>query len=963
MADDRVHKRSPPEQKIALFRRLFRGREDVYARRFESRRTGKSGYQPACAHEWLPAICEKPRIKCSACPHQRFLPVTDKVLRWHLAGQDDRGEPMVMGAYPMLRDETCWFLALDLDGAAWHEDARALLETCRRFQVPVALERSRSGQAGHLWFFFPEALPARLARRLGSYLLTETMEGHPGLGFASYDRLFPNQDTLPRGGLGNLIALPLQKGARSRGNSVFLDERLEPFDDQWLYLSTVTSSSYLNGLGRARVEALVSRLERSGSELRVRLPSLEDDDGEEGTSWSLPPLGRVELPHRGELPQPVELILANQIDVAKRDLTAGLLNRLIRLAAFQNPEFVRAQAMRLPTYGKPRVIGCAELHGAYLGLPRGCLEETLALFATLKIPVTIRDKRFEGTRLEVKFLGTLRDEQKIAAQAMLSHDQGVLAATTAFGKTVIAAWLIAERGVNTLVLVHRRQLMEQWLDRLTLFLDLRHGEIGRIGGGRRKPNGRLDVALIQSLTCRGRVADLVADYGQVIVDECHHVSARSFQQVVRQFRGRFVMGLSATVTRKDGHHPLIFMQCGPVRYRVDARTQAAARPFTHTVQVRPTNFQLTDCRTTDVAQGHRRIEDGRVVFQEVCRALSGDARRNQLICGDVSSLLSEGRSPLVLTERHDHLDHLAENLATLGKPLFVLRGGMSRRQIREVGERLAAMGESEPRVILATGKFIGEGFDDARLDTLLLTMPISWRGTLAQYVGRLHRLHDQKRDIRVYDYADLNLPMLARMFERRCRGYDAVGYSILVPANAVPGWPSEVSLPVDPGWKLDYSASVRRLVEDGVDAPLARLFVQAVGEMTPDREGVLRARSGTEAFLYRRLQSLSLTAGKFRLNALLPIPFDGRGEMEVDLLCHAARLAIELDGPHHLESHDAYRRDRRKDALLQEHDYFVLRFLAEDVGKQLEMVLDTILRAVTRRESMRPTGEVTKPTH
>ena len=522
---------------------------------------------------------------------------------------------------------------------------------------------------------------------------------------------------------------------------------------------------------------------------------------------------------------------------------------------------------------------------------------------------------------------------------MLAHDTGILAATTAFGKTVVAAWLIAERRVNTLVLVHRRQLLQQWIERLSMFLGLPPDAVGRIGGGRTKATGLLDVAVIQSLVRKGVVLDCVAQYGQIIVDECHHLSAQNFEQVVRRAKARFVAGLSATVVRKDGHHPIIFMQCGPVRHRVDAKAQAAARPFRHNVLVRPTSF-----RPRGEAD-----PDARVQLQNLYRELIADEDRNRMICDDVVRALREGRSPLVLTERKEHLDALAGRLLSEAREVVVLRGGATPKEAKTIMERLATIGADERRVLLATGKYIGEGFDDARLDTLFLTMPVSWRGTIAQYAGRLHRLYDRKREVQIYDYADLNVPMLARMFDRRCRGYEAVGYTILLPGSAVPGWPAEVPLPVDSRWKNDYSASVRRLVRDGVDRPLADLFVHAAREVSPDAEGIERARSATEAFLSRRLETLAATIGRFRLNAQLPIPFDGWGNMEVDLLCEEARVAVEIDGGQHLNDADAYRRDRRKDQLLQEHGYFVLRFLAEDVGKRLDMVLDAILRTLTRR--------------
>lgn len=934
----RIGRASSVADKIVFFRSLFRGREDVYARRFESVKTGRSGYLPACGNEWVRGVCEKPRIKCADCPHRRFLPITDEVVRWHLSGRDPQGRDFVMGVYAMLPDETCFFLAVDLDGPDWRTDAVAFLKTCRQLAVPAALERSRSGNGGHIWMLFAEPIPASLARKLGAHLLTETMERRPEIGLSSYDRLFPNQDTLPKGGFGNLIALPLQKLARQHGHSEFLDDRLEPWPDQWSFLASVRK------VGRRQVEELVRNAEARGRVIGVRMAAVEEDDD---SPWILPPSRRrQDPPIDGPLPERVELVLADQIYIEKEPLAPALRNRLLRLAAFQNPEFYRAQAMRLPTYGKPRIIACAEEHAKHFALPRGCFDEVKELLAGLKIEVVVRDERCGGMPLTLTFTGTLRPDQQEAASALLRHETGVLSATTAFGKTVVASWLIARRGVNTLVLVHRQQLLEQWVERLSAFLNVPAKSIGRLGGGRRKLTGGLDVALIQSLVRQNTVNDSVANYGHLVIDECHHVSARSFELVARRAKARFVTGLSATVTRKDGHHPIVVMQCGPIRHRVDARQQARARPFTHHVIVRPTGFR----------PGEAPADNARMEFQRLCAALSADAGRNRLIVDDVLAAVREGRSPLLLTERTEHLRFFAEQISLEVPHVITLQGGMGRKALAATLAHAAEASDGKGRVVIATGKYIGEGFDDPRLDTLFLAMPISWRGTVAQYAGRLHRLHDGKREVRIHDYADLDVAMLARMFDRRCRGYEAIGYTIMLPASAVPGWPAEVTLPVDPAWKRDYAASVRRLIRDGVDTPLANLFVHAAP--LPEAQGEDRARSASEAFLFRRLQTLPETAGRFCLNAELPIPFDSHGRMEVDFLCAEARLAIELDGAQHLADAEAYRRDRRKDALLQQHGYFVLRFLAGDVGKHLDDILDRVLAALVHRA--RESGPVTK---
>jgi len=755
---------SSTAEKVALFRRLFAGRPDIFPVRWENRKAGRSGYALACANEWAKGICGKPQVKCGECPHQAFIPVSDDVIEKHLRGGDRRGHPdsdFVAGVYPMLLDETCWFLAADFDKDDWMADAVAMVDTCHAKGVPAALERSRSGNGGHVWIFFSEPVPARMARQLGSALLTETLERRPDVGFASYDRFFPSQDNMPLGGFGNLIALPLQRKARERGNSVFIDRDGRPHEDQWAFLSSRSR------LSADVVSDIVADAESRGRILGVRMP-VEDEAADE--PWRMTPSRRKEwAPIDTPPPDKISLVLADQLYFDRAGLSPATIARLIRLAAFQNPEFYRAQAMRLPTFGKPRIISCAELHPRHVGLPRGCLDEVLELIKVLGTEAEIRDLRTAGNPLplDTRFLGVLHGPQIKAFEALTPHDNGILAATTAFGKTVVAAALIARRARNTLVLVHRRELAAQWAERLKTFLNIDPKAIGIIGGGKRKPTGVIDIALIQSLARHGEVADLVADYGHLIVDECHHLSATSFELVARRAKARYVLGLSATVARKDGHHPIIFMQCGPVRHRVDARAQAADHGLRHRVRHRPTHFQLP---------GHLSCLD-RPSMPAVYAALAQDATRNDLIFDDVLKALEAGRSPIVLTERKDHLDHLQGRFSHFARNLVVLKGGMSAAE-RKASEAALRVSSDKERLILATGRYIGEGFDDQRLDTLFLTMPISWKGTLAQYVGRLHRQHQGKTEVLVVDYVDEAVPLLARMAAKRRAGYRALGYTI-----------------------------------------------------------------------------------------------------------------------------------------------------------------------------------------
>jgi len=734
-------------EKVALFRRLFRGRTDVHPVRWESATTGKSGYAPACANEWRPGICEKPRIKCANCGNRSLIPVSDAAIYSHLAGEK------TIGVYPLLPDDTCHFLAVDFDKAEWREDAKAFVQSCRELDVPVSLEISRSGNGAHAWIFFTATVPARDARRLGTAIISHTCSRTRQLSLTSYDRLFPNQDTMPKGGFGNLIALPLQKKPREAGHSVFVDDDFSIHPDQWAFLASIESMS------PEEVEPTILRATCPMHPLDVTFI----DDEDLSAPWKRPAPNKGTLP--GPLPEALTITLANLVYFEKAQLTQPLTNRLIRLAAFQNPEFYRAQAMRMSVWGKPRVIGCAENFPQHIGLPRGCLDAAQELLRSNGIRANIHDERIDGVHVDVEFAGTLRPDQEDAVDAMLPHDVGVLCAPTAFGKTVTGAAIIARRRVNTLILVHRTELLRQWRERLNTFLGIGKGVVGTIGGGRRKPTGKIDIAVMQSLSRKGLVDPLVEDYGQVIVDECHHVGAVSFDAILKGVKARYVLGLTATPIRRDGQQPIIFMQCGPIRH---AAAPPASAP--HDLEVVPRTLS----QPTPIP--------GDTGIQDIFRTLAEDQERTSAIADEAQRSVADGRKVLVLTERTDHLDSIRRALEEHDLEPFVLHGRMSKKHRANLVAEIDELPPDSPRILLATGRLVGEGFDHPPLDTLVLAMPVSWKGTLQQYAGRLHREHADKTDVRIIDFVDTSHPALLRMWEKRQRGYRAMGYRIAEPS-------------------------------------------------------------------------------------------------------------------------------------------------------------------------------------
>lgn len=754
------------EERVAIFHSLFKGREDVFARRWFSKTTGKSGYQPVCINEWRRGVCDKKKYKCADCPNRHFAPLTYQDLYRHLEGKDENCCDVV-GLYAIMPDNNCAFLCTDFDDKSckhgYKDDVLAFVGVCKEWIIPYAIERSRSGNGAHVWIFFEEPIPAFKARRLGNAILTEAMRHNGRMSFNSYDRFFPNQDRMPEGGFGNLVALPLQGQARKRRNSVFVDDDFLAYKDQWAFLYNI------NKVKDTEVDMLLNL--HVCEELGALTTSSESKP------WVTPIPQDIS---KDDFYSEIGITKADKIYIPLKAVSAKVLNHLKRIASFKNPEFYSKQALRLSTYSTPRIISCFDITDDYLAMPRGCEDAILSFLNENGVKYNIVDETNHGTPISVSFQGKEREEQLAAINALLMYSNGVLHATTAFGKTVTAAAIIARKKVNTLILVHSKALLAQWHERLTEFLSIDYVEppvpkkrgrhkkfspIGCLDSTDNSLHGIVDIALIQSCLDGDSVKHVVENYGMVIVDECHHVSSVTFENVLKSVKAHTIYGLTATPIRKDGHQPIIFMQCGPIRFSADAKSQIAKQSFERYLIPRFTSY--------------RSITDDKQSITTLYQLLSEDEIRNTLIVEDVCKAVEVGRTPIILTSRTAHVTILAEKLRGKVKNVVTLTGTGSTKEKRETLQHLHEISSEEPLAIVATGKYVGEGFDYPRLDTLFLALPISWKGLVAQYAGRLHRENEGKKDVRIYDYIDIHEPVCDNMYRKRLKGYAFIGYKII----------------------------------------------------------------------------------------------------------------------------------------------------------------------------------------
>ena len=758
------------DEKIALFRNFFKGRDDVFARRWFNKTTEKGGYQPVCINEWRRGICDKKKHKCAECPNRNFAPLTNQDIYRHLEGKDENGCD-VIGLYVVTSDNKCSFLCTDFDDKncthGYKDDVLAFISICREWRIPFGIERSRSGKGTHVWTFFDQPIPAYKARKLGNAILTEAMKRNGRMTFDSYDRFFPNQDKVPEGGFGNLIALPLQGKARKAGNSVFVDDQFLPFQDQWAYLYNVRK------IDESTVDALLTQHQ-------------QEDFGTLATSsenkpWEIPVIqDATQEDFNGRL----IIHKSDRIYIPLKSISNKVINHLKHIAAFKNPEFYSKQAMRISTYNIPRIICRVDFTDEYLAMPRGCEDAIINMLYSLKIDYEIVDNTNHGKPIGVTFKGKERDEQLDAINALMPFSNGVLSATTAFGKTVTAAALIARRKTNTLILVHSKALLMQWHERLSEFLDIDFTEeeiskkrgrkkafspVGCLDSTSNTLHGVIDIALMQSCFENDEVKPFVKGYGMVIVDECHHVSSITFENVLKHVTAHYVYGLTATPIRKDGLQPIIFMQCGPIRFFADAKAQIQKQSFQRYLMPRFTSY--------------RPVTDDKQSFTALSQSLAESEIRNNLIIEDVLNVVAAGRTPIILTARTSHVELLAEMLKQHVANIIQLTGEGTAKNKRETLQKLQDIPKDAPLVIVATGKYVGEGFDYPRLDTLFLALPISWKGLVTQYAGRLHRENEGKKDVRIYDYIDIHEPVCENMYRKRLKGYSAIGYRVLSKGN------------------------------------------------------------------------------------------------------------------------------------------------------------------------------------
>ena len=737
---------SSREDSVKIFMNYFKGRNDVYPYlSIDKNNPNIKYYIPACANEWKNGVCNKTKgKKCKNCQYRDNKPISKETIYKHMYGN------YPIGIYPLLENDTCFFLSLDFDDKDSKKDIKsdvlAFASVCDKYEVPIAIERSRSGNGIHIWMFFDTNIKAITARKLGSLLLSKTME-ISNISISSFDRMFPNQDTLPKGGYGNLIALPFQNEPSKYGNTLFIDRNFILIKNQMQYLSSI------HKLTEIEVFEKIKQLSNETIDISHEIIDMQNE---------------VKLKSKNNIdyPKSIKVILKDMVYIDKANLDGVVKNSFRRLATFANPEFYKKQKLRMSVYNVPMVIDCSKEDEKYLKLPRGTYNYLESLCNVNNIEIISKDERFVGNKIEVKFNGSLREEQQIAIDHMLKYDNGILCAPTGFGKTVIGCKLIAERKVNTLILVNKIQLLNQWKDRIKEFLDVK--EVGEISSKKKNITNVIDVVSIKSLWNNGNVLDIAKNYGMIIIDECHHTAAYTFEQAINTGNAKYVYGISATPERENGHTPIIKMQCGDIRYKVDSLKFNKKLNIPMKVIAKKSHLNFTNQNIDNYE------------LNEINDLIAKDIIRSENIIKDIKKEYDNGKNILVLTERLELMNYIYDKLSKYTNNIFKYYGGIGKKVLKSYMELNNQINENEDnKIIVATGPYIGEGFDDSKLDVLFLTMPISGQTRVTQYAGRLHRQDSNKKEILIYDYIDDNFSKTRNMFLKRKKTYEKLGYEIV----------------------------------------------------------------------------------------------------------------------------------------------------------------------------------------
>ncbi len=738
------------EEKVKIFMNYFKGRDDVYPYlSIDKNNPSVKYYIPACTNEWKQGICNKTMgKKCKSCQYRENKPLSKDVIYKHMY------ENNPIGIYPLLENDTCFFLSLDFDNKENNNDIKsevlAFASVCDKYNVPIALEKSRSGKGIHIWIFFEKNIKALTARKLGSLLLSKTME-ISNISITSFDRMFPNQDTMPKGGYGNLIALPFQYEPSKYGNTIFVDRNFIQINNQIEYLKSIHKLTELE---------VFDKIEKLSGETI--------DIGHEIVNMNKEVLTKSKS--NIEYPKSIKVTLNDMVYIDKANMPSIVKNSFRRLATFANPEFYKMQKLRMSVHNIPMVIDCSKEDDKYLKLPRGTYEYLENLCKANNIKIIKTDKRFKGKKIDVTFTGTLREEQQKALENLLKYDNGILCAPTGFGKTVIGCKLIDNRKVNTLILVNKIQLLNQWKDRIKEFLNVE--EVGEISSKKKKLTNIIDVASIKSLWNNGEVLNIAKNYGMIIIDECHHTAAYTFEQAINTGNAKYVYGISATPERENGHTPIITMQCGDIRYKVDSLKFNKELNIPMKVIIRKSHLSFTDPNIDNYE------------LNEINDLIAKDIIRSENIIKDIKKEYDNGKNILVLTERLELMNYIYDKLSKYTNNIFKYYGGIGKKVLKQYEEETNKINEENSnKIIVATGSYIGEGFDDSKLEVLFLTMPISGQTRVTQYAGRLHRKNSNKKEILIYDYVDDNFAKTRNMFLKRKKTYEKLEYEIIDKEN------------------------------------------------------------------------------------------------------------------------------------------------------------------------------------